>query len=389
MMLRRSHPPAACSLDPACKRAIRRRLGAWYRSSHRPMPWRARPGALADPYHVLVSETMLQQTQVATVIAYFNRFIEALPTLETLASAPEQQVLRLWQGLGYYRRARHLHAAAKAILTQHAGKVPGDVDALLKLPGIGRYTAGAIASIAFGKPEPLVDGNVTRVLTRWLAIKEPANQPAVQKKLWSLAAELVPRKHPGDFNQALMELGATLCTPRSPQCDACPVASLCLARSQGLAEQIPAKVIRTQPRSVSHHILAVQHATEPEHWLFELRPPRGLWSNLWQMPTAEHLPLDTATADASSLAASQLRDWFHQQQKLGVTEPVQVTSFKHQTTHRDIEFTLWRCKALAEAPKLTWRALDAVDDLPLAKPQLRAVQALKESRKTENSQARS
>src|SRR5262245_51351753 len=192
--------------------AISRALIRWYDINRRDLPWRAARGSRPDPYHVLVSEAMLQQTQVKTVIPYFRRFIRKLPSIKHLARADEQLVLRLWQGLGYYSRARNLRRAAQTIVQEYDGKIPADVEALLELPGIGRYTAGAIASLAYDVPAPIVDGNVARVLCRFDAIETPPSDRATQKLLWERAADLVPRRRAGDFNSALMELGATVCT---------------------------------------------------------------------------------------------------------------------------------------------------------------------------------
>ncbi|HMO26423.1 MAG TPA: A/G-specific adenine glycosylase, partial [Tepidisphaeraceae bacterium] len=208
-------------------------LLGWFDHARRDLPWRARPGQPANPYHVLVSEAMLQQTQVTTVIPYFHRFIDAFPTIRDLARSDEQRVLRLWQGLGYYARARNLRKCAIAVVERFAGEIPRTVDELLTLPGIGRYTAGAIASIAFGAPAPIVDGNVARVLCRLDAIEEDPKSKPVIDRLWSRAAELVPEKRSGDFNQAMMELGALVCTPKNPQCLLWPLRDRCRAREVG------------------------------------------------------------------------------------------------------------------------------------------------------------
>ena len=218
---------------------LRSDLLLWYDASRRDLPWR---GEGRTPYRVLVSEAMLQQTQVAAVVPYFGRFVARLPTLADLAAADEQTVLRLWQGLGYYARARNLHKAARAIVQDHGGEVPRTVEALLRLPGVGRYTAGAVASIAYDVPAPILDGNVIRVLCRLDRIEADPRTPAVQKQLWARAAELVPDERggrPGDFNSALMELGATVCIPRTPQCLICPIAAFCQARAAGVQDRIP------------------------------------------------------------------------------------------------------------------------------------------------------
>lgn len=307
---------------------------------------------------------MLQQTQVATVLDYFRRFIDHFPTLQSLADADEQQVLTLWQGLGYYRRARHLHAAARLIVAEHGGVIPGTVEQLLKLPGVGNYTAGAIASIAFGKQAPILDGNVARVLSRWFAVKTPIDEPATKAELWRLAAVLTPAKHPGDFNQAMMDLGATVCTPRSPSCLTCPMAAECQAHAAGMADKLPVRLPRTPPREVTHHIVAVEHQGQ---WLLERRPDKGLWSRMWQMPTAEDWP--------QAVDADHIRAWMHDRTGLKVRlKQLAVDSFTHQTTHRTIRFVVHH--ATTTGGRLrddagAWRTIGDISDLPLAKPQQR------------------
>jgi A/G-specific adenine glycosylase len=221
---------------PSAER-VRRRLLDWYGRSRRDLPWRR----VRDPYAIWVSEVMLQQTRVATVIPYYERFLARFPTLTALARAEESEVLAAWQGLGYYRRARALHRGARAVAADHGGSLPRDLEGLRAIPGIGPYTAGAIASIAFDTPAPVVDGNVTRVLCRLYALGgDPAKNP-LRAELWRRAAQLVPAARASDFNQALMELGATVCTPRAPRCDECPLRRACLARSHGSAEALPEK----------------------------------------------------------------------------------------------------------------------------------------------------
>ena len=217
-------------------RALRAPLLAWYAERGRDLPWRR----TRDPYAVWVSEVMLQQTRVATVVRYWDRFLERFPTVEALAAAPEHEVLAAWSGLGYYRRACALHAGAREVVARHGGTVPAEPDTLREIPGIGRYTAGAIASIAFGREAPVLDGNVRRVLTRIAGgLDELPNETSRDKYLWELAARMARGPRPGDLNQALMELGATLCTPRAPACPDCPVAARCLAKASGEPERWP------------------------------------------------------------------------------------------------------------------------------------------------------
>lgn len=217
------------------KRWLRRRLLAWYRANARDLPWRRS----RDPYHIWISEIMLQQTQVATVRKYFPRFVRAFPHVRRLASAEEQQVFRLWEGLGYYRRARYLHQAARRIVGEYGGDFPRSAEELRKLPGIGRYTAGAIASIAFGQREPILEANTVRLLSRLSGYRGDPHSAAGQQRLWQLATELLPEKDVADFNQALMELGSLVCRASEPGCSDCPLGRLCVANALGAQGEIP------------------------------------------------------------------------------------------------------------------------------------------------------
>ena len=257
-------------------------LTTWYRRFQRKLPWRE----TRDPYAILVSELMLQQTQVKTVIPYFRRFLEAFPDPTALAAAEEESVLKLWQGLGYYRRARFLQKAAKAIVADHGGRFPSaktDIDAL---PGVGPYTSAAVASIAFGLPFACVDGNVIRVISRIAAIDEDVGRTAVKRRIQETAQSLLSGHEPGDFNQAMMELGATICTPRSPSCLACPVSDHCLVVQRGLmAEAFPVKAKRVQPSKVDFESLFVFVAGESPLFLMGRRPDSGLMASMWELPT--------------------------------------------------------------------------------------------------------
>lgn len=236
-------------VDPAAQRALLR----WYKAHRRDLPWRRAPHA-GDPYAVLVSEAMLQQTRVDVVVAYYEAWMRRFPTVEALARAPEREVLAAWSGLGYYRRARNLHAAARTVVQDLAGRVPDDVEGLRALPGVGPYTAGAVASIAFARAVAAVDGNVIRVLARQGALRGAAQDAALRRRVDAAAAALAGRqRHPGDWNQALMELGATVCTPRAPDCGRCPVARTCAARGQGVQTGIPAPRARKAPAWEPHH----------------------------------------------------------------------------------------------------------------------------------------
>jgi A/G-specific adenine glycosylase len=263
-------------------------LLAWYDVGHRAMPWRSAP----TPYHVLLSEIMLQQTRVDTVIPYFERFIARWPTLEALAAADDDDVLAAWAGLGYYRRARALLAAARAAVAR--GGLPADPDGLRELPGIGPYTAGAIASIAFGQPAAAVDGNVERVISRLDARREDPTRPAGKRAITARVLELQPADRPGDFNQALMELGATVCAPRNPRCLVCPWREPCRARALGVAEELPIKPKKAAPvaeRGVAG-VLRLDTGL-----LLARRAPDRLLGGLWEPPTGP-LGDDEEPADA-------------------------------------------------------------------------------------------
>jgi A/G-specific adenine glycosylase len=271
-------------------RAIGRALLAWYAQHRRELPWRQS----LDPYAVWVSEMMLQQTQVATVIPYFERWMRRFPDVAALARAAESDVLHAWQGLGYYSRARNLQRAAARMVAEHAGRVPERVPELLALPGIGPYSAGAISSIAYGHREPLVDGNVIRVLARLFALRGDPNRAPLKSKLWDLARSLVPSAAPGDFNQALMELGATLCTPRSPRCGTCPLAAHCQGLRAGLVEILPELPARAKPTQV--HMVAAVSMRGGRALVTKLLPSAPRWAGMWLFPNVEVARTETPEA---------------------------------------------------------------------------------------------
>jgi len=253
-------------------------MAEWYARSHRELPWRAD----RDPYRILVSETMLVQTTVAAVVPYFARFLARFPTVAALAAADEAEVVKAWEGLGYYRRARQLHAAARAIARDHGGVIPDDPEAVRALPGVGRYIAGAVLSFAFDRPAPIVEANTQRVLARWLAWRGALKASATQARLWEAAGRLVPPAGAGDFNQAFMELGATVCTPRAPMCLVCPVAAECGARALGLQDVLPVTAPRAAPLASAEAGVLVARGGRI---LIVRRDPEGLWAGFWEFPT--------------------------------------------------------------------------------------------------------
>ncbi len=257
--------------------SFRRRLLGWYRRNARDLEWRKS----RDPYRIWVSEIMLQQTQVATVAEYFPRFLAAFPTVEALAAAPEEQVLRLWEGLGYYRRARQLHRAAGVVMREYGGCFPRELEGVLALPGIGRYTAGAITSIAFDAPSPILEANTIRLFSRLLAYRGDPQQSAGQKLLWAFAEEVLPQRETSIFNQALMELGSLVCTPRAPDCRQCPAMSLCPTYAKGLQEQIPLAKQKPHIENVREAAVVVRRRKQI---LLMRRGEGGRWAGLWDFP---------------------------------------------------------------------------------------------------------
>jgi A/G-specific adenine glycosylase len=261
-------------------RSFSSRLLDWYARNKRDLPWRH----THDPYRIWVSETLLQQTQVATVIPYYERFVARFPDIRALAAAPLDEVLKAWEGAGYYARARNLHRAAQQVVEQHRGRVPQRVDELLKLPGVGRYIAGAVASIAFNQDAPILDGNVTRVLCRYFNIRGDPDKGmgrAERERLWKLAEELIPHGRARDFNQALMDHGATVCLPRGPRCEICPVRRGCKARRLGVQEELPTK--RAKPKR-PHYEIGAGIIWKRGRILIQRRPPQGLLGGLWEFP---------------------------------------------------------------------------------------------------------
>ncbi len=252
----------------------------WFERNLRDLPWRRD----RDPYKIWVSEIMLQQTRVDTVIPYFERFMEKFPTLETLSDAPEDDVIKLWEGLGYYSRARNLHAGVREVRVSYGGQVPDTPEEIRKIKGIGPYTAGAILSIAYGKPEPAVDGNVMRVLSRLLQIEQDIQKVKTRKQFEQVIRELIAKHNPSYFNQALMELGALICTPKSPKCRNCPVSTHCRARTNGAEEQLPIKGKAKPPKPVQ---ICAAFVEQYGRFLIRKRPEQGLLAGLWELPNIE------------------------------------------------------------------------------------------------------
>jgi A/G-specific adenine glycosylase len=346
----------------------------WFHRNKRALPWRT---AQRDPYHVWLSEVMLQQTQVATVIPYFERWLQRFPTLADFAAAPLDEVLKAWEGLGYYSRARNFHKAAQLVVREHAGRVPDTVDGLLALPGVGRYTAGAIASLAFGRHAAVLDGNVKRVLSRYFAVgvaspesRIPTHDarksgPATRdsRLLWSLAESLLPPGQAGEFNEALMELGATVCTARAPKCGECPLRAACKALAEGNPEHYPLKT--TKPPTPHHYVLTAVITHADGRVLLGQRPPEGLLGGLWEFVSSEF----RAPAPPASVA-----DMVRERTRLRITgEPEALGAVKHAFTHFKITRHLYRVRAASGEPApigyaaLRWLPLVQVAHLALTR----------------------
>jgi len=318
---------------------VPQKLLDWYDEAARDLPWRT----TRDPYAVWVSEIMLQQTRVDTVIPYYERFLARFPTPHALADADEDTVLSHWSGLGYYRRARLLHAGVREVVAHYGGQVPEDPDARRALPGVGRYTAGAIGSIAFDKPEPIVDGNVTRVLARLFRIDTPVGATATTKRLWEEATRLVPTTRPGDFNQALMELGATVCTPRRPRCTSCPLQRECAAYAHDEVDVLPVPKPKRAPSTVklSAVVATSGRGTDQRVWL--VKAEKALFGGLWGLPMSDGKPRD-------ALREAGVR---------GRLQPEPVGEVAHVLTHRRLEVTVYRASGGRGEPTETRKAFGA------------------------------
>jgi A/G-specific adenine glycosylase len=337
------------------KKHFRSALLDWFDASQRSLPWRG----VDDPYLIWISEVMLQQTQVATVIPYFNRFIRRFPTVRHLAEAPEDTLLKSWEGLGYYARIRNLQSAARTVVAEHNGIVPRDPATFRALKGVGDYIAAAVGSIAFDIPLPVVDGNVKRVISRLEREPLPVNHFAAVKTFGRYAEELLDKSRPGTFNQAMMELGALVCTPRKPTCDTCPVSAFCDAATNGETDVYPKR--KRKPPIPTHHI-AVGVIWKNDRVLVTKRSPKGLLGGLWEFPGGK-----IATGEPPRAAC--IRE-IREETNLHVTVRKQIASVKHAYTHFKIVMDVFDCRYRAGEVRLKgpvdykWVSLDALAELP-------------------------
>jgi A/G-specific adenine glycosylase len=337
---------------------LAKKLLRWYARHARDLPWRGS----TDPYAVWVSEIMLQQTRVEAVLPYFERWMKRFPSLPDLAAASEQEVLSLWEGLGYYSRARSLHRAARIVLEQFGGELPRSVTSLRKLPGIGRYTAAAIASIAFGLDAAALDGNIRRVLARLFDVDTPADTPAGEKMLWSLAEENLPHGRAGDFNQALMDLGASICLPKNPRCLLCPLAEFCRARELAIQEQRPVLKPRVE---VPHYTVTAAVIQRQGKILLAQRPRDGLLGGLWEFPGGK-------TEPGESLAGC-LRREIREELAAGIRVGEPFGVYRHAYTHFRITLHAFLCDLSAgearpiQVAAVAWVSAPELADYPMGK----------------------
>jgi A/G-specific adenine glycosylase len=334
------------------------RLLNWYNQNKRTLPWRVRG---LSPYAVWVSEIMLQQTRVETVIPYYEKWLRLFPTVQALAKASEHDVLNAWEGLGYYSRARNFHKAAKLVVEKYKGELPRDLDELRKLPGVGRYTVGALASIVFGMDEPALDGNLKRVYARLFDVSEPVDSSEGEKILWKLAKDNLPKGHAADFNQALMDLGAMICLPKNPRCLICPLMKECKACANGTQAVRPVKKLK---KAVPQYIHAAGVIIKKEKVLLAQRPSKGLLGGMWEFPNGR---VD-ATRDPARELAKVIRSGYNL--RLSTKRKVhEVGIYQHAYTHFKVTVHAFMCEvsSIPNLENLKWVALMDLDEYPMGK----------------------
>lgn len=340
------------------QQALIRRLLDWYDRNSRPLPWRE----TAEPYRIWVAEIMLQQTQVATVLPYYRNFLDRFPTVNALAAAPLAEVLKVWEGLGYYTRARHLHDAACLVAERYQGRLPDNRKALLALPGIGAYTVGAILSMAFGQPVAAVDGNVRRVWSRVFAVTDSRMDGSVQESLTDLAERMVSREAPGRFNQALMDLGATVCTPRNPRCALCPVRADCAAHAGGVQHVLP--VVKKKPPVPERESVAAIITDEAGRLLIVQRLPDGLLGSLWKFPGGFSRPGEEPETSLQRTVHEELGVRIRVDDKIGIAKQVY--------THFRLTLHAFSCRIIRGRPRVlacqdwAWTSREGLTERPFS-----------------------
>lgn len=344
---------------------LRSSLLVWYAESGRSLPWRK----TRDPYAIWVSEIMLQQTQVKTVIPYFERWMAQFPTIESFANADLQTVLKAWEGLGYYARARNFHRAAQQIIHEHSGIFPTDLETVLKLPGIGRTTAGGILSAAFDQPLAILDGNVKRVLARLIALEVPPSKAMSQ--LWQLSETLIDPEHGRDFNQALMDLGATVCTPKNPACLICPWRSHCAAYNRGIQSDLPMSETRAP---IPHKVIGVAVIWHEQRILIDRRKPEGLLGGLWEFPGGKVEPGETIE--------NCIKREIQEELAIEIEVGDRLITVDHTYTHFRVTLNVHHCRHISGEPQaiecdeIRWVTVDELPQFPFPKANLKIIEAL-------------
>ncbi|MFG6495943.1 A/G-specific adenine glycosylase [Fictibacillus sp. UD] len=361
------------SLDASYVKQFQDHLLTWYNDNKRSLPWRENQ----DPYRVWVSEIMLQQTRVDTVIPYFERFTELFPTLQDLAYADEEKVLKAWEGLGYYSRVRNLQTAVKEVCESYGGKVPNTPKEIAGLKGVGPYTAGAVLSIAYGVPEPAVDGNVMRVLSRILLIEEDISKPKTRVTFEKAVRELISHEDPSSFNQGLMELGAIVCTPKSPACLLCPMRELCRGFESGRQRELPVKLGKTKVRKAK--MIAGVLVNDDGRLLIHKRPAEGLLANMWEFPNTEYV------GENKKAEISALESYVEEQLNYEVTAEEKAGYIEHVFSHLKWEIQIWQGKVKCREEDRTlpadwkWVSVDELDAYPFPVSHQKIIRLIKEA----------
>lgn len=368
----------------------------WYEQEKRNLPWRYN----RDPYRIWISEIMLQQTRVDTVIDYFYRFMEWFPTIEELATAPEEKLLKAWEGLGYYSRARNIQAAAKQIMSEFDGKMPQTPEEISSLKGIGPYTTGAIASIAFGLPEPAVDGNVMRVVSRLFCIEADIAKASSRKIFDEAMRKIIDETYPGEFNQAMMDLGSAICTPTSPKCEACPIQAFCLANKRGIQTSFPVKTKKAKPKDVYYISAALQNHSGA--YYFEERDSQKLLANMWTFPMVEVTQEEYERLKKGweakrevdlfdDLVAEDGKELPFEKQELFIWQTLHLGEVTHVFSHLKWHVLLFYGRATEEAEQeftenktSKWLKPAAFDSVVFPKVQMKLVEQLEKNRNNRN-----
>jgi A/G-specific adenine glycosylase len=351
----------------AQKEKIQKRLLRWFDKNGRDLPWRK----TRDPYAIWVSEIMLQQTQVSTVIPYYQKFLKAFPTIRHLAKADLSKVLKAWEGLGYYSRARNLHRASKIVLNHFHGRTPDNLKDLYTLPGIGKYTAGAILSIAYNKEAPILDGNVKRVLSRLFAVSSNSVRGKTEDLLWQLSESLIPKAFASSFNQGLMDLGAMVCTPKDPRCLHCPLDRLCKGKASGDPEKYPSRIVKKKIPHIEA-IAAVLHRDGKV--LLNRRPPKGLLGGLWEFPNWK------IENKGRSRLRLRLRNYIKKEMGMKVEAKESIGIFKQTFTHFKLTLHTFYCQAMGNGKKAKWIPIKNLDQLAMSRIHRRIAQTISDLR---------